>query len=120
MIPGHAFNSRKPDAFSITQLVELPRLRAEHAPEVMRGFTFNCRGALRELFHEKPSAHLAILSRRGHRGKRYRRGGENAQRSDGANRYPKMSLTLSKMEEPRSAGLFSTLSEAPSCSMSLR
>lgn len=34
--------------------------------------------------------------------------------------YPKMSLTLSKMEEPRSAGLLSTLSVASSCSMSLR
>jgi len=31
-----------------------------------------------------------------------------------------MSFTLSKREEPRSAGLLSTLSEAPSCSMSLR
>jgi hypothetical protein len=34
--------------------------------------------------------------------------------------YPKMSFTLSKIEEPRSAGLFSTLSVAPSCSISLR
>ena len=34
--------------------------------------------------------------------------------------YPKMSLTLSKMEEPRSAGLLSTLRVASSCSMSLR
>lgn len=34
--------------------------------------------------------------------------------------YPKMSLTLSKMEEPRSAGLFSTFSVAPSCSTNLR
>lgn len=34
--------------------------------------------------------------------------------------YPKISLTLSKMDDPRSAGLFSTLSVAPSCSMSFR
>ena len=34
--------------------------------------------------------------------------------------YPKISLTLSKMEEPRSAGLLSTLSVTSSCSMSLR
>lgn len=34
--------------------------------------------------------------------------------------YPKMSFTLSKIDDPRSAGLFSTLSVAPSCSMSLR
>src|ERR1700740_872394 len=34
--------------------------------------------------------------------------------------YPKISLTLSKIEDPRSAGLFSTFSDAPNCSISLR
>src|SRR5579862_7114852 len=35
-------------------------------------------------------------------------------------RHPKISFTLSKNDEPRSAGLLSTLSVAPSCSISFR
>src|SRR5262245_58527039 len=34
--------------------------------------------------------------------------------------YPKMSFTLSKIDDPRSAGLLSTLSVPPNCSTSLR
>jgi hypothetical protein len=34
--------------------------------------------------------------------------------------YPKISFTLSKIDELRSAGLFSTWIEAPSCSINLR
>jgi hypothetical protein len=34
--------------------------------------------------------------------------------------HPKISLTLSKIVDPRSAGLFSTFSDAPSCSTNLR
>lgn len=34
--------------------------------------------------------------------------------------YPKISFTLSKIEDPRSAGLFSTFNDAPNCSSNFR
>src|ERR1700676_95723 len=88
---------------------------------------FYCRGIAVELFNEKASSHAMILSHsdRAHAGEKpqvqtadlsYIVHPGTFQPAD----QPKMSFTLSKSEEPRSAGLFSTFSDAPSCSINLR
>src|SRR5256885_16251678 len=51
------------DALPISQLVELPGLGAQHAPQVMRRFAFHDCGLTLKLFHEKSSSHAEILSR---------------------------------------------------------
>ena len=43
-----------------------------------------------------------------------------ASRPEQADRYPKISFTFSKKLEDRSAGLFSTFDNTPSCSSNLR
>jgi hypothetical protein len=51
------FYAAEPDVLAIAQLVELARLRAEDATEVMRGFAFHHCGVGCELIYEEAAAH---------------------------------------------------------------
>ncbi len=101
VIAAHTFDPTEPYSFAVAQLIELAGLGAQHASEVMRRFAFHDGGLTGELFNKKSSSHREILSQ------------EDCS-------YPKMSFTLSKTEELRSAGLFSTFIVAPSCSINFR
>ncbi len=56
------FDAAEPNAFTIAQFVELALLRAQDAAEVVRSVAFNHRGVACELFNEKASPHVQILS----------------------------------------------------------
>src|SRR6266567_1989426 len=98
--PG-SVTSTEPHAFAIAQLVELAGLGAQHASEMMGRLTFHDGVLTFKLLNEKTPSHAEILTQE-------------------ERHYPKMSFTLSKIEELRSAGLFSIFKVAPSCSMSFR
>src|SRR5262249_39135732 len=142
-VARHRLYSSEIDTVPVTQLVVLARLCAQYAPKVVRCGTFHHRRRcfLVESLNEKSPPHgrdftgfrmstqiSAIFKRpvkemaRRHcatcRGRCEKYWARKPRRH--AENYPKISFTLSKIDEFRSAGLLSTLSEEPSSSISFR
>ena len=108
-ITRYVIYAPQPYTRSVAQFVELANLCAQDNAQMM-GFVALHNGALLfKLFNEKSPPHATILSQLA-----------NIKFGCAERTYPKMSFTFSKMDELRSAGLLSTFSEAPNCSMSLR
>ena len=60
-IAAQQLNPAQPYALAIAQLIQLPRLRTEHAAQVVRGFTFHPRALRLKSFHKESASHLAPI-----------------------------------------------------------
>ena len=55
-------DARQAHVCAITQFVDLARLGAQHAPQMMRRLAFHGSALIRKLFYEKSPAHAQILA----------------------------------------------------------